>query len=100
MISIAGNKSDMESLRKVKKGEAEKFAAEHGFKHYTVSAKSGQGIGSVFTDICEEIYRQRFAEQDSKVTIKGRKKGVKINIEEERRRMEEADGKKKDKCCG
>lgn len=52
MISVAGNKSDMESMRKVKKSEAEKYANEHGLTHYNVSAKSGQNIDQIFTDLC------------------------------------------------
>lgn len=52
LISVAGNKSDMESMRKVKKSEAEKYANEHGLTHYNVSAKSGQNIDQIFTDLC------------------------------------------------
>lgn len=78
---MAGNKCDMESMRKVKKGEAERYASDHDLKHYLVSAKSGQGIDQIFNELCEEIYRQRFAAEEGAVTIKGRKRGVKINIE-------------------
>ena len=61
IISVAGNKSDMENMRKVKKSEAEKYASENGLKHYGVSAKSGQNIDAVFNEMCEEIYQQKFA---------------------------------------
>jgi hypothetical protein len=87
-------------MRRVKKGEAEKFAEGHGFKHYSVSAKSGKGISDVFTELCEDIYKSRFGDEPL-VTIKGRKKGVKINIEEEKRKMDDNSGKsKKGGCCG
>jgi Ras-related protein Rab-21 len=76
VISVAGNKSDMESMRKVKKSEAERYATDNGLKHYCVSAKTGQNIDSVFNDMCEEIYRQKFANEEISVAIKGRKRGV------------------------
>ncbi len=44
IITIAGNKSDLENLRVVDNKEAEKFAKEHNAAHCIVSAKSGNGI--------------------------------------------------------
>lgn len=48
-----------------------------------MSAKSGQNIDSVFNDMCEEIYQQKFANEEVSIPIKGRKRPVvKINIED------------------
>ena len=41
---IAGNKSDMETQRRVPKGQAENYAKEKSLLHFLVSAKSGNNI--------------------------------------------------------
>ena len=52
---MAGNKCDMETLRKVSKKEAEEFADSEKIKYFEVSAKSGHNINQVFTSIAEQI---------------------------------------------
>lgn len=53
VIYVAGNKCDMENLRKIPMSTVEKYSATHGVKHFNVSAKTGQGINQLFSQICE-----------------------------------------------
>ena len=46
---IAGNKSDMESQREVKKDVGEDLGKKEGALHFSTSAKSGAGIREMFT---------------------------------------------------
>ena len=85
---MAGNKCDMENLRKIKKSEADKYAQENNIRHYQVSAKNGDGIDSVFVDLCEEIYKQKFASEEVVVSLRNKKRGVKINMEEEKKKTD------------
>lgn len=52
---IAGNKADLEDLRKVSREEGENLAAELGVRHYDTSAKSKLNVAEVFTQCAREI---------------------------------------------
>ncbi len=52
---IAGNKSDLEDKRKVKKEEGEKFANDKKLKFYETSAKDNTNIDIVFELLSKEI---------------------------------------------
>ena len=44
ILTIAGNKADLENNRIVKKEDVEAFAKKHAASHFTVSAKNGTRI--------------------------------------------------------
>ena len=48
VLVIAGNKSDMESQREVKKDVGEELGRKEGAMHFLTSAKSGSGIREMF----------------------------------------------------
>eukprot|EP01138_Halocafeteria_seosinensis_P007656 gb/GECG01007824.1/.p1 GENE.gb/GECG01007824.1/~~gb/GECG01007824.1/.p1 ORF type:complete len:198 (+),score=19.90 gb/GECG01007824.1/:1-594(+) len=52
-ISIAGNKCDMTKQWVVKKQEASSYAKGIGATHQLTSAKSGQGVEQVFTNLVQ-----------------------------------------------
>ena len=52
---IAGNKSDLEEKRQVKKEEGEQFASDHNLKFYETSAKDDKNINIVFELLSNEI---------------------------------------------
>ena len=52
---IAGNKSDLEEKRQVKKEEGEKFASDNNLKFYETSAKDDKNINIVFELLSNEI---------------------------------------------
>lgn len=55
VLSIAGNKCDMDKSRVVSIAEAEEYAASVGAKHYSTSAKANQGIEEMFLDIAKRL---------------------------------------------
>lgn len=55
-IVIAGNKCDMERLRKVDKAVAADFAKEMGASHFLTSAKMGDGVKEVFADLTRRAF--------------------------------------------
>ncbi|ODN01915.1 Ras-related protein Rab-21 [Orchesella cincta] len=54
-LSIAGNKTDLESQRTVSTEEAENYAALVGAKHYHTSAKLNHNIEELFLDLSERM---------------------------------------------
>lgn len=59
ILTIAGNKADLENHRTVPKGDAEKFANSCGAKHFIVSAKNGLNIKEMFKDLAERVSSQQ-----------------------------------------
>lgn len=55
VIYIAGNKCDLENLRKIPASTVEKYTNSQGLKHFNVSAKTGAGVNQLFTQICEAV---------------------------------------------
>lgn len=51
VIAIAGNKSDMEKSRNVRKEDALEYCKAVGATHYLTSAKSGAGVAEAFTEL-------------------------------------------------
>lgn len=50
LLYLIGNKSDMHQFSTVTFAEAESFAISHHMKYYELSAKTGDGIVTVFSD--------------------------------------------------
>ncbi|CAD8081033.1 unnamed protein product [Paramecium primaurelia] len=58
-IGMAGNKSDLIEERQVFKDEAQKYSKQRDFVFYETSAKTGEGIQMLFTEIIEKYLRQK-----------------------------------------
>jgi Ras-related protein Rab-6A len=65
IVVIAGNKTDLESSRAVKKEELQEKASSLKVSHfYEVSAKSGDNIMNMFSSIVEELISHGQAKKD------------------------------------
>jgi small GTP-binding protein len=58
VIYLVGNKIDMDDERKVKTEEGQKLAEELGVPFVETSAKSGENIDKIFSDITERIDKE------------------------------------------
>lgn len=53
-LALVGNKCDcLESERKVPKQKANEFAKSNGMMFYETSAKTGEGVKQLFTNLIE-----------------------------------------------
>ncbi|CAD8116782.1 unnamed protein product [Paramecium sonneborni] len=57
-IGLAGNKCDLNEERSVQKDYAQKYANQHDFSFYETSAKTGEGIQILFTDVIQKYLGQ------------------------------------------
>ncbi|GMM33226.1 Rab family GTPase [Saccharomycopsis crataegensis] len=55
VIALVGNKSDLESERKVDKLQAFEYTREEGLLFFEVSAKTGEGVRDVFDHIAKSL---------------------------------------------
>ena len=55
IIALAGNKSDLESLRSVKYEEASSYAEENNLIFFETSAKNAHNVYEIFADIAKKI---------------------------------------------
>ena len=55
IITLVGNKVDMNEDRAVPKEEAAAFAAEAGILHAEASAKTGEGVKQIFTELGKKL---------------------------------------------
>ncbi|XP_006454233.1 GTP-binding protein RAB5 [Agaricus bisporus var. bisporus H97] len=55
VITLCGNKSDLDARRQVTQEEAKKYAEEEGLMWAETSAKSGEGVTEVFTAIAKKL---------------------------------------------
>lgn len=51
VLTIAGNKADLETQRVVNNAEVEKYAKQHNASHFLVSAKNGMNVNELFADL-------------------------------------------------
>lgn len=56
VIALAGNKADLEHVRKVDAGEAESWARETGLIYYETSARSGAQVSDLFMEVRSRIW--------------------------------------------
>ena len=75
MITIAGNKSDLENGWRVLKEEVEAFAKKHAANHFTVSAKNWSRIDELFHYLAERVHAANVQE-----TV-GKRGGPKLTVE-------------------
>jgi len=86
-LVIAGNKSDLEKKRVIKKEDAERYAASVGAIHHLTSAKLNTGIEQMFYSLVGEMMkrqpRARETAQSQSITI-----------------LDDTQLEKKSSCCG
>jgi GTPase SAR1 family protein len=61
VITLVGNKSDLNMKRQISREQGEAFAKEHGFLFVETSAKSAVGVDSTFLGTAERVWSQRQA---------------------------------------
>lgn len=59
MLTIVGNKTDLEEDRNVTQEEAETYAVSVGATHYETSAKVNEGIEELFLDLTSKMVEAR-----------------------------------------
>ena len=58
---LIGNKSDLQSQRKVQIDEGKEFAKKYGMKFFETSAKNGENVGHAFEKRIKEILSKYFS---------------------------------------
>ena len=86
---LAGNKFDLNNIRKVGKDEAEELSKKYGIQYIEVSAKDNSNVEELFINTTE-IFLGRNAGVSNKGVVK-ESKGIDLNKEDEE--------KKKGWCC-
>lgn len=56
-IVIVGNKSDLAAERRVSEEEATRYALSEGAKHFSTSAKTGQGVKELFDELAKQVMK-------------------------------------------
>ncbi|KAJ3254644.1 hypothetical protein HK103_007054 [Boothiomyces macroporosus] len=56
VIALVGNKLDLQANREVTSEEAEEYAKESGLLFLEASAKTGESVGEIFTDIGNTVF--------------------------------------------
>lgn len=59
ILTIVGNKIDLEKERRVQHQDAVNYAAEVGARHYETSAKVNEGIEELFLDLTNQMVEVR-----------------------------------------
>jgi len=62
VITIVGNKTDLEHLRTVSSAEAEAYAEEHNCLYIETSARDGTNVNRAFDMLLEKIFRWKLPE--------------------------------------
>ena len=88
---LAGNKYDLNNIRKVGKDEAEELSNKYGIQYIEVSAKDNNNVEELFINTTE-IFLSRNALSSNKGVVK---ESIGIDINKEEKEME----KKKSTCC-
>jgi len=55
VIGLAGNKMDLDSKREVPKNEAQSYAQDNNCIFFETSAKTGENVNSIFTQIAKKL---------------------------------------------
>jgi len=58
VVLLVGNKSDLNTKRKVSREEGEEFAKNHGLSFIETSAQSGENVEAAFTKLAELVLEQ------------------------------------------
>ena len=75
LITLVGNKIDIESGRKVQKSEAEDYCKATGQLYYETSAKTGLGVTEAFTGMMKKIpVKNSFDDAEDGIDLNSKKK--------------------------
>ena len=80
VISLIGNKNDLEQKREINKEEGKKFAEDNNYLFFETNGKDYDSIENIFTKICLyylEYYKKEIEEEE--MAIKEGKKIIKYN---------------------
>ena len=92
VICVAGNKADMERERQINRADALEFCRKLQIRHFDTSAKTGNGVQEIFTDLATQIFELN-KDVLPRSSTRGSKKGrMLVNAKD-------IDGKKNKKCC-
>jgi len=70
-IVIAGNKSDLAAERRITEEEATRYADSEGAKHFSTSAKTGQGVKELFDELARQVMKNVAASSVSTGKVRG-----------------------------
>ena len=80
---LVGNKSDMESERKVTYQQGKDFADQYGMKFFETSAKNSDNVNEAFITMTREVIKSQskkpVAPENKKKTIKKTKSHINMN---------------------
>lgn len=79
---LVGNKSDLDSLRKVSRQDGEQLASRFNMAFFETSAKTGENVDEVFLKIADNVVEQRF----SGTTPHGNSNLDKFDLKDKKRR--------------
>jgi GTPase SAR1 family protein len=96
VLTIAGNKADLETMRKVSNNEVEKFAKLHNATHFLVSAKNGLNVKEMFADLSERIFRANFENKTGSSRMRNNKQLI---VDRDNKVTGPSGNGKKKGCC-
>jgi Ras-related protein Rab-5C len=67
VIALVGNKSDLESLRRIKTEDAQNYAEDNGILFMETSAKTCQNVKEIFEAIAKTLPKDRDRKPDGRV---------------------------------
>lgn len=72
LMTLVGNKIDLNHLRAVKPEKHSLYAVEHGMTQFQVSAKTGERVGAMFTKVAADLAGVQLtkADYDASETVK------------------------------
>lgn len=68
VIALVGNKSDLESLRRIKTEDAQNYAEDNGILFMETSAKTCQNVKEIFEAIAKTLPKDRDRKPDGRVS--------------------------------
>lgn len=93
VLTIAANKMDLNSMRKIPTTEGNSFAQSHGASFFEVSAKEGNNVDLLFEDLANKIItkQKEIKEEDKVIRRAGRNS---VGLEDAKKKDEKKSG-----CC-
>merc|ERR1712232_312014 len=86
IITLVGNKVDLEESRQVEKGDANLYAKEQQLAFFETSAKSGENIDELFTALGQKLIDQDPDDEEDNTNV------VNVNTNPSQRRPEDDTG--------
>ena len=92
VIVVAGNKADMERERQINRAEALEFCRKLQIRHFDTSAKTGNGVQEIFTELARGMFEINGNSTPRSSTRSRKNNRVVID-------KNKSDERKKSKCC-